>query len=54
MKNFIKWNRIAVVSEQKGVEWFTDLFRFVIPGKSKGFTHEQLDEAKAWISETGE
>ncbi|WP_114938618.1 STAS/SEC14 domain-containing protein [Mucilaginibacter endophyticus] len=52
LKNFSKWNRIAIVSEQKGVEWFTDLFRLMIPGKSKGFTHQQLDGAVLWVSET--
>lgn len=54
LKNFTKWNRIAVVSEQKGVEWFTDLFRFAIPGKSKGFTHEQLAESTVWVSDSSD
>ena len=51
LKNFTKWNRIAVVTDQKSVEWFTDAFRFVIPGKSKGFALNQLEEAVRWISE---
>ena len=51
LKNFTKWNKIAVVSDQKGVEWFTDAFRFFIPGKSKGFSIDQLDEAVKWITE---
>ena len=51
LKNFTKWNKIAVVSDQKGVEWFTDAFRFFIPGKSKGFSVDQLDEAVKWITE---
>jgi hypothetical protein len=50
LKNFTKWNRIAVVSDQKGVEWFTDAFRFFVLGKSKGFPLSQLDEAVAWVS----
>ncbi|SDH14254.1 STAS/SEC14 domain-containing protein [Mucilaginibacter gossypii] len=54
LKNFTKWNRIAVVSEQKGVEWFTDLFKFLIPGKSRGFTHDELSEAIVWVSGDGE
>ncbi|WP_454803013.1 STAS/SEC14 domain-containing protein [Mucilaginibacter phyllosphaerae] len=49
-KNFTKWNKIAVVSDQKGVQWFTDAFRFFVPGKSKGYALEQLDEAIKWIS----
>ena len=50
LKNFSKWNRIAVVTDQKGVEWFTDVFRYFVPGKSKGFSMSELDEAVAWIS----
>jgi hypothetical protein len=50
LKNFTKWNKIAVVSDQKGVEWFTDAFRFFIPGKSKGFSLDELDEAIKWIT----
>jgi hypothetical protein len=51
LKNFTKWNKIAVVSDQKGVEWFSDAFRFFIPGKSKGFSLNELDEAVKWITE---
>jgi hypothetical protein len=51
LKNFTKWNKIAIVSDQKGVEWFSDAFRFFIPGKSKGFSLDQLDEAVKWITE---
>jgi hypothetical protein len=50
LKNFTKWNKIAIVSNQKGVEWFSDVFRFFIPGKSRGFSLDQLDEAVKWIS----
>jgi hypothetical protein len=52
-KNFTNWHRIAVVSSQKGVEWFTDLFRFFVPGKSKGFSLDELENAKAWIITEG-
>lgn len=50
LKNFTKWNKIAIVSNQKGVEWFSDVFRFFIPGKSRGFSLDELDEAVKWIS----
>ncbi|RFZ86084.1 STAS/SEC14 domain-containing protein [Mucilaginibacter terrenus] len=50
IKNFTKWNKIAVVSDQKGVEWFTDAFRFFIPGKSKGYSLNQLDDAVKWVT----
>ena len=51
LKNFTKWNKIAVVSDQKVVEWFSDIFRFFIPGKSKGFPLSELDDAVKWIAE---
>jgi hypothetical protein len=50
LKNFTKWNKIAVVSDQKGVQWFTDAFRFFVPGYSKGFSLNELDEAVAWVT----
>ncbi|WP_461452051.1 SpoIIAA family protein [Mucilaginibacter sp.] len=49
-KNFTKWNRIAIVSDQKGVEWFSDAFRIMIPGKSKGFPLSELQDAVTWVS----
>jgi hypothetical protein len=48
--NFTNWHRIAVVSDQKGVEWFTDMFRFFVPGTAKGFTLNELEEAKFWVA----
>jgi hypothetical protein len=50
LRNFAKWNRIAIVTDQQGVEWFTDVFRFMVPGKSRGFSHIQLEEAKEWVN----
>jgi hypothetical protein len=54
LKNFTNWHRIAVVSDQKGVEWFTDLFSYFVPGKSKGFSLEELAHAVEWIITDGE
>jgi hypothetical protein len=52
LKHLTQWNRIAVVSDEKGVDWFTtNVFRFFIPGKSKGFAMDELDAAVKWISE---
>lgn len=52
LKHFVDWHRIAVVTSQKPVEIFTDLFEVGVPGKSKGFTHNQLNEAVEWVSQT--
>lgn len=51
LKHFTEWKRIAVVSNQKGVEWFTDAFKHFIPGTSKGFALNELDEAVEWIKQ---
>jgi hypothetical protein len=51
LKYFTKWKRIAVVSDQKGVEWFTDAFKHLIPGNSKGFALNELEEAVRWIKQ---
>ncbi len=51
VKYYKKWNKIAVVTDQPGVEWFSDVFKFIIPCESKGFPLDKLDEAIIWISE---
>jgi hypothetical protein len=51
LKHFTEWKRIAVVSDQKGVEWFTDAFKYFIPGNSKGFALSELEEAVEWIKQ---
>ena len=50
IKNFTKWNKVAIVSDQKGVQLFSDVFRFFIPGTSKGFALGELTEAVEWVS----
>jgi len=49
LQNFTKWKKIAVVSHEKGVEWFTDVFTVVTPGSSKGFKPDEIEEAKKWL-----
>ncbi|RYY34073.1 MAG: STAS/SEC14 domain-containing protein [Sphingobacteriaceae bacterium] len=50
LKHYGKWKKIAVVTDQKSIAWFTNIFRFFIPGKSKGFPLNKLDDAVIWIS----
>lgn len=50
IKNFTKWQKIAVVTDQKAVEKFTDAFSFITPGDAKGYKLTQLEEAKAWLA----
>ncbi|HTN19595.1 MAG TPA: STAS/SEC14 domain-containing protein [Pelobium sp.] len=51
IKNFTKWNKIAVVTDEKFVEKFTDGFSFITPGKAKGFKLNEEELAKSWVSE---
>lgn len=50
LKHFTHWNRIAIVTNEKLVEKFSDAFTFMVPGQSKGFTLSELVDAKEWVS----
>lgn len=50
LKHFSKWNKMAIVSDSKAIEHFTNGFNYISPGKSKGFAHNKLDEAIDWVS----
>jgi hypothetical protein len=51
LKHFKQWSKVAIVTDQKAVEWLSDVFTAFIPGKSKGFPMAQLDAAIKWVSE---
>jgi len=50
VKHFTKWKKMAIVTDQKAVEKFTDAFSYVTPGEARGFTLDELDEAITWVS----
>ena len=50
LKHYRGWKKVAIVTDEKGVEKFTDVFSAIIPGKAKGFTLSELAEAKRWVS----
>ena len=50
VKHLSKWKKMAIVSDQKGVEKITDIISPVIPGESKGFSLDELEQAKTWVS----
>jgi uncharacterized protein (DUF779 family) len=50
VKHLSKWKKMAIVSDQKGVEKITDIISPVVPGESKGFSLDELDKAKSWVS----
>lgn len=51
LKHLSKWKKIAVVTGQEQVQRFTDLFSKLTPGEARGFAMEELETAKAWVSE---
>ncbi|MEP7108624.1 MAG: STAS/SEC14 domain-containing protein [Ferruginibacter sp.] len=51
LKHYSHWNRIAIVTNEKLVGKFSDVFGFVVPGEWKGFTLGELAAAKEWVSE---
>jgi hypothetical protein len=50
LKHYRAWKKAAIVSDQKGIEKFTNVFSTLIPGKAKGFTLAEVEEAKRWVS----
>lgn len=54
LKNFTKWKKVAIVTDQAGVEWFFDVAKHFMPGESRGYKLEELDEALEWISKKDE
>jgi calcineurin-like phosphoesterase family protein len=50
VKHLTQWKKMAIVTNQKTVENFTDAFSYISPGEAKGFSLDELDEAIAWLS----
>ena len=50
LKYFSKWHRVAIVSDQKFIQKFTDAFSIIAPGDYKGFTIAELSIAKLWVA----
>lgn len=50
IKHFTEWKKMAIVTDQKSVERFTDLFSYVSPGEAKGYKPEELEQAIEWLS----
>jgi hypothetical protein len=50
LRYFPKWNKLAIVSEKRGIKKFTDLFGAMLPSVTKGFLSGDTDRAKRWIS----
>lgn len=51
IKHLTQWKKMAIVTDQKAVENFTDLFTYVSPGEAKGYELSELPQAIAWVSQ---
>ena len=51
IRNFIEFEKIAVVSDVDWMNSAVQMFKFAIPFPVKTYRNEELSEAKAWISE---
>jgi|SRR4051812_4026766 hypothetical protein len=51
LEHFSKWKKMAIVSDQKGVEKISTLISPVLPGETRGFSLQQIDLAKDWVAE---
>jgi hypothetical protein len=44
-----KWNRVAIVTDQKWVDKATDMFSVIAPGEYMGFEIAEIEKAKQWV-----
>jgi hypothetical protein len=51
LKYFFRWNKVVVVSDRKEVRGFSDLFKYILPGKFKSFPLDELHQAVRWVTE---
>ncbi|WBV60182.1 STAS/SEC14 domain-containing protein [Chryseobacterium camelliae] len=54
LKNLTNWNRAAIVTDQKGIQNFTDIFSVLMPGEFKSFPKENLYNALYWCKNGNE
>lgn len=50
LKHFTDWKKVALVTDEAGTRMMANVASAFVPGEAKGFTHEQLEEAKQWVS----
>ncbi len=54
LKNITKWNRVAIVTDQKSVQKFTEIFSVMMPGEFRSFPRENLSKALNWCANGNE
>lgn len=51
VKHLTEWKKMAIVTDQKSVETFTDIFSYVSPGEAKGYKLSELPQAIDWLNQ---
>ena len=51
LKYFLRWKKVAIVTDQKGVLGYSDLFKYIIPGQFCTYPLVHLDKALRWVTE---
>jgi hypothetical protein len=49
-KHFSKWNRMAIISDEKWVRTGYELLSPIVHGVIKGYKLSEFEEAKSWVS----
>ena len=49
-EHFTKWNRMAIVTDQRWVQKAYEVLSVLVPGKIKGYDLKEFDSAKEWVS----
>ena len=50
LSKITKWNKSAIVTDNKSIQNFTEIFSHVMPGEFKGFDKDELEDALRWAS----
>ena len=49
-KHFTKWNRMAIVSDERWLRTAYELLSPLVPGVIKGYKLDEFEEARQWVS----
>lgn len=50
LKHYVKWHKVAIVTDQKVIEKISHFLSFVSPAEVKGFPVSDVELAKAWVA----
>lgn len=51
LKHLLEWRKIAIASDQEGVNNVTDIAKHLMPGEVRSFVLSEVEEAIGWLAE---